>query len=101
MEPQELQQLREETERVWQAVGQVSYGPTSAEMKSLAFRRSLYIAQDLQAGELLTRENLRCVRPGFGLAPKHLDSLAGPARWAGGEGHIPMAWSLLGEGPAA
>ena len=43
--------------------------------KSLAFRRSLYIAQDLKAGEMLTRENLRCVRPGFGLAPKHLDSL--------------------------
>jgi N-acetylneuraminate synthase len=101
MEPQELQQLREETERAWQAVGQVSYGPTSAEMKSLAFRRSLYIAQDLQAGELLTRENLRCVRPGFGLAPKHLDSLLGLRVGQAVKAGTPMAWSLLGEGPAA
>ena len=100
MEPNELRQLREETERAWQAVGQVRYGPTAAEMQSLAFRRSLYIAQDLQAGEVLTRENLRCVRPGFGLAPKHLDSLLGLPIGQDVKAGTPMAWSLLGEGQA-
>jgi len=98
MEPQELRQLREETERAWQALGQVSYGPTAAEMKSLAFRRSLYIAKDLQAGEVLTSENLRCVRPGFGLAPKHLGSLLGLSIGQDVKAGTPMAWSLLGEG---
>lgn len=101
MEPHELRQLREETERAMLAVGQVSYGPTAAEMKSLAFRRSLYIAQDLQPGDVLTRANLRCVRPGFGLAPKHLDSLLGQRIGRAVKAGTPMAWSLLGEGPAA
>ncbi len=101
MEPHELRQLREETERAMQAVGHVSYGPTAAEMKSLAFRRSLYIAQDLQAGDVLTRDSLRCVRPGFGLAPKHLDSLLGQRIGRAVKAGTPMAWSLLGEGPPA
>ncbi|MEA1053610.1 SAF domain-containing protein, partial [Lamprobacter modestohalophilus] len=57
--------------------GGIQYGPTEAEQGSMRFRRSLYIAQDIQAGEVLTRENLRCIRPGFGLAPKHYDSLLG------------------------
>lgn len=95
MEPHELRQLREETERAWQAVGQVSYGPTAAEMKSLVFRRSLYIAQNLKAGDVLTPENLRCVRPGFGLPPKHLDSLLGQRIGRDVVAGTPMAWSLL------
>ena len=95
MEPHELRQLREETERAWQAVGRVSYGPTSAEMKSLAFRRSLYIARDLKAGEVLTAENLRCVRPGFGLAPKYLDSLLGQRVGRDVVAGTPMSWPLL------
>jgi N-acetylneuraminate synthase len=95
MEPLELRQLREETERAWQAVGQVGYGPTVAEMKSLAFRRSLYIAQDMRAGEVLTPENLRCVRPGFGLAPKHMDSLMGQRIGRDAVAGTPMAWALL------
>jgi len=95
MEPLELRQLREETERAWQAVGHITYGPTAAEMKSLAFRRSLYIAQDMLAGEVLTPENLRCVRPGFGLAPKHLDSLLGQRIGRDAVAGTPMAWALL------
>lgn len=101
MEPHELRQLREETERAWQAVGQISYGPTAAEMKSLVFRRSLYIAQDLKAGDVLTRENLRCVRPGFGLPPKHLDSLLGQRIGRDVSAGTPMAWSLLSPEPDA
>ena len=96
MEPLELQQLREETIRAWQAVGQVRYGPTSAEMKSLAFRRSLYVAQYMQAGELFTRANLRSVRPGFGLPPKYLDSLLGRRAGRDVEPGTPMSWDLLG-----
>ncbi|MDM7948450.1 pseudaminic acid synthase [Hydrogenophaga sp.] len=99
MEPLELRQLREETERAWQAVGRIAYGPTAAEMKSLGFRRSLYIAQDMKAGDVLTVENLRCVRPGFGLPPKHLDSLLGQRIGRDAVAGTPMAWALLS--PAA
>jgi N-acetylneuraminate synthase len=95
MEPHELQQLRDETERAWQSVGQISYGPTLAETKSLVFRRSLYVAQDLKAGDELTRENLRCVRPGLGLPPKHLENLLGQRVGHDVQAGTPMSWALL------
>ncbi|MDO8773401.1 MAG: pseudaminic acid synthase [Burkholderiaceae bacterium] len=95
MEPHELRQLREETERAWQAVGQVRYGPTAAELKSLAFRRSLYIAEAMQAGDILTRRNLRCVRPGFGLAPKHLEAVLGLPVARNIAAGTPLSWDLL------
>ncbi|HAT11552.1 MAG TPA: pseudaminic acid synthase, partial [Planctomycetes bacterium] len=59
------------------------------------FRRSLYIAQDMRAGDVLTPKNLRCVRPGFGLAPKHLDSLLGQRIGRDTVAGTPMAWALL------
>lgn len=96
MEPHELRQLRDETERAAQALGQVRYGPTDAELKSLALRRSLYIAKDMKAGDVLTPENLRCVRPGLGLPPKHLDALIGLHVCKDVTAGTPMSWSLLG-----
>ncbi len=77
LEPAELRHLREETERAWQALGRVTYGGTKAESGSRVFRRSLYIAKDMAPGEAFTPQNLRCVRPGYGLAPKHFDVLIG------------------------
>jgi pseudaminic acid synthase len=77
MEPSEMSQLVTETERAWQALGRVSYGPTEAEKKSIQFRRSLYIVQDLKKGDILTPNNLRAIRPGSGLPPKYLDILIG------------------------
>lgn len=77
LEPEELKMLVVETERAWQSLGGVFYGPTEAEKASLQFRRSLYIAEDIQAGEKLTPKNLRIVRPGMGLPPKYYDVLLG------------------------
>jgi len=77
LEPEELKNLVLETERAWQALGAVRYGATEKEKPSLAFRRSLYIVKDLKAGDKLTRENLRVIRPGLGLPPKFLDSMLG------------------------
>lgn len=77
MEPHEMATLVTETKRAWQALGSIHYGPTEAEKPSMRFRRSVYIAQDMQAGEVLTRENLRIIRPGFGLAPKYYETLLG------------------------
>ncbi|MEM6474679.1 MAG: pseudaminic acid synthase [Pseudomonadota bacterium] len=77
LEPAEFQALRDETERAWQALGQVTYGGTSAEDGSRQFRRSLYVAQDMAEGEAFSPENLRSVRPGFGLPPRHYDVLLG------------------------
>jgi N-acetylneuraminate synthase len=77
LEPEELALLVVETERAWKALGHVAYGPTEAEKKSLIFRRSIYIAEDVAAGEALTRSNLRIVRPGFGLHPRYYEQLLG------------------------
>ena len=77
MEPDEMEQLVVETERAWQALGQVSYGPTAAEKKSIQFRRSLYVVQALKAGDLLTPENVRAIRPGLGLQTKYLEQVLG------------------------
>jgi N-acetylneuraminate synthase len=76
-EPEEMRQLVAETERAWRALGQVAYGPTPAEAASLQFRRSLYVVKDLKHGEVLTPENVRAIRPGLGLAPKHYEQVLG------------------------
>jgi len=77
LEPAEMAQLVVEAERAWQALGRVSYGATEAEQKSLVFRRSLYVVQDVKAGEVLTTDNVRAIRPGLGLATKYLDMVLG------------------------
>jgi N-acetylneuraminate synthase len=95
LEPQEFALLRVESERAWQALGQVTYGGTPAEEKSKAFRRSLYISADLAAGETLTTRNVRAVRPGFGLPPKHLEEILGRRVNRDVEAGTPLSWDLL------
>jgi N-acetylneuraminate synthase len=77
MEPAEMAQLVVECKQAWQALGGVAYGPTEAEKKSLQYRRSLYITRDVAAGETLTAENVRAIRPGLGLPTKYLDQVLG------------------------
>ena len=95
MEPDEMCSLVAEAKRAWQALGKVSYGPTEAEKKSLVYRRSLYIAQDMKAGEQLTRENLRAIRPGYGLPPKYLPMLLGKRLVNDVKKGTAMSWSLI------
>lgn len=96
LEPEELQSLVVETERAWQSLGTVTYGPTAAEEKSLVYRRSIYVATDIKAGDVLTSENLRCVRPGLGLAPKFYDMLLGRRVRMDARKGTPMSWDLIG-----
>ena len=77
LEPQELAALVHESERAWQALGEVRYGPTEGEMNSLVFRRSIYVAADIAEGEAFTAENLRIVRPGNGAPPHLLETVLG------------------------
>jgi pseudaminic acid synthase len=77
MEPEEFAAMRVETERAWRARGYVTYGGTEAEQGSRVLRRSLYFSKPLKAGEVLTRDNVRVVRPGFGLAPKYYFKVLG------------------------
>lgn len=98
MEPEEFQSLRVETERAWQSLGAISYGPTEAERPSLAFRRSLYISKNVKAGQLLSHDNIRCVRPGYGLAPEHLDAVIGCSVVNNVSAGTPLSWDLIKKG---
>ena len=96
MEPAEMAQLVVETERARQALGRVGYGPTEAEKKSLQYRRSLYVVQDLKIGDMLTKENLRAIRPGLGLPTKYLEIVLGKTVKQDVKRGTALAWELLG-----
>lgn len=77
LEPDELATLCKETETAWQALGQAGYQLKDAEKGNVQFRRSLYVVQNIKKGETLTAQNVRSIRPGLGLAPKHFDAVMG------------------------
>lgn len=95
LEPAEMKALVIESKRAWQALGQVSYGPTEKEKKSLQFRRSLYVTKDMKAGETFTPENLRVIRPGYGLSPKYYDTFIGKRVAQDVKKGTPISWDLL------
>ncbi len=95
LEPAELTSLVEESERAWQALGEELLGPGEDEKKSLQFRRSLYIAEDISAGDTLTAKNLRAVRPGRGLAPKFYEGFLGRTVVRAARKGTPVDWDLL------
>jgi pseudaminic acid synthase len=95
LEPAELASLVTETERAWQSLGAVRYGPTAAEEKSLMFRRSVYIAEDMRSGDVLTSKNLRVVRPGKGLHPRYYEQLLGRRVLRDVEKGTPADWAFI------
>jgi pseudaminic acid synthase len=95
LEPEEFHALVVETERAWQALGQIQYGVQRGESNARSHKRSIYVAADIAAGEPYTAINLRIVRPGDGLAPRYYDQLLGkPARQALRAG-TPLTWDAL------
>ena len=77
LEENDLEDLCTVTKTAWEALGKVNYERTEAEKGNVKFRRSLYFVRDLKQGDIITQDCVRSVRPGFGLAPKHLDVIIG------------------------
>lgn len=79
LEPEDLTALCRDSKTAWKALGRVDYGRKSSEQGNVQFRRSLYFVKDMKAGDVITKDCVRSVRPGYGLAPKYLDKLIGKA----------------------
>jgi N-acetylneuraminate synthase len=96
LEPSELRALCQDARNAWEALGAVSYGATPEEHSSLVFRRSLYVVEDVAQGESFTERNVRCIRPGFGLAPIHKPAVMGRRAGQRIPRGTPLSWDCLG-----
>jgi pseudaminic acid synthase len=95
LEPEELKMLVTETERVFLSLGVIQYGVQPAEQKSLEFKRSIYVSKDIKAGEILSAENLKIIRPARGLAPKYWDTVMGRKASHDLKAGTPLTWSTI------
>ena len=95
LEPEEFAQLVRECKNAKAALGDVRYGPVAAERNYIRGRRSLYATMDIQAGQVFTAENVRSIRPGFGLAPKHYETILGRRARRDVCLGTPLAWDLI------
>lgn len=95
IEPEELRSLVVESERAFLALGNIQYGVQEAEQKNLQFKRSIYVAKDIEAGERFTPENIRVIRPGNGLSPKFYENVLGKASRTSLKAGTPLTWEML------
>jgi len=95
LEPDELRSLVVESERAWQAMQSCRIGPAQSEGESLRLRRSLYVVQDVKAGDAVSQTNVRSIRPTGGLEPKHLDDIVGLHFQKDAKRGTPLTWDLL------
>jgi len=95
LEPQEFQELVRVVRTIERAVGEARYGLGEREKENLVFRRSLFVVKDMKAGDSFNRENVRSIRPGYGLTPKHLSEVLGKRAAKNIERGTPLAWELV------
>ena len=95
LEPDEFKAMVDAVRIVEKAVGKVSYGVNEKESKSRIFRRSLFVVEDIEAGEEFTNKNVRSIRPGNGLMPKHLEEIFGQKAAAAIKRGTPLSWNLI------
>lgn len=95
LEPLEFRSLVEAVRIAEKALGEAQYGPTPHELKTRAYRRSLFVVRDVKKGELFTAENVRSIRPADGLHPRHLPEVIGRTAADDIERGTPVTWELL------
>lgn len=95
IEPHELRILVEESERAFLSLGQVQYGVQKAEEKSINYKRSVYVVKDIKTGEAFTKDNIRVIRPGYGLLPRFYESVLGKKSRLDIKAGTPLTWEIL------
>ena len=95
LEPSELTELCRSVRTAWGALGSINYEQKSSEKGNVKFRRSLYFVKDLRAGDIITKDAVRSIRPGFGLAPKHMGMVLGSSLKTDVKKATPVDWNLI------
>lgn len=95
MEPHEMTQLVNEANQAWEAIGKISYGITEAEEKSVQFKRSLYITNDVRKGDFINQNNVKAIRPGLGMPPKYLPTVIGRRFNNDYKIGTPLTWEII------
>jgi len=95
LEPAEFSALVTDCRRAWHALGEVGYDLCGSEQGNKVFRRSLYVVADVAEGDVLTKDNIRSIRPGYGLAPKHLPVITGRRAARSLRRGEPLTWNLI------
>lgn len=95
LEPHELKTLCDETKIAWEAIGEINYKRKGQEESNAVFRRSIYFSKDIQEGDIITKDNIRRIRPGFGLAPKYFNELMGKKVTRSMECGDPVSWDVV------
>ena len=95
LEPDELKSLVIESQSAWQAIGNIHYGCTNDETNSLKFRRSIFVTEDLRAGDISTKNNIKRIRPGYGLKPKFYEEIIGKKARKNIKKGTPLDWNLI------
>ena len=96
MNPEEFAQMVKDVRQAEKAIGQVSYGVTEQEKSSMVFRRSIFCVKDIEPGEILTEENIRVIRPGYGMAPKYYEEILGQRALQKIERGTPIEYRMIG-----
>jgi N-acetylneuraminate synthase len=95
LEPEGMAALCYGAKTAWEALGKVDYGRKTSEQGNVKFRRSLYFVKPLKAGDVITEDSVRSIRPGFGLSPKHLDVVLGSVLVSDVDYGVPVSYDLL------
>ena len=96
LEPHEFKAMVDAVRTVEKAVGTVHYGVSEREAASRAFRRSLFVVQNMRAGEIFSEENVRSIRPAYGLHTRHLSQVLGQTAKRDIKRGTPLDWKLIG-----
>lgn len=97
LEPQEFRAMADAIRETEKALGRINYDVTEHEKASRVFRRSLFVVEDIEDGELLTVKNIRSIRPGYGLPPKHLHDILGRHAKKKICKGTPLHWDLISD----
>lgn len=95
MEPHEFAQMVRDIRTVERAKGTIAYGPTKQEMDNMAFRKSIFAIRDIEIGETLSKDNIRIIRPGYGLKPKYYDGILGKVAQQRIMSGTPLGWEMI------